>query len=571
MKKRLAGRKYTNRLAWAVWKIAQNNKRRAAEGIAKVCRWFSNFNGVDSYAQFTDEIVLTGNFEIEISVDGAASQMDKKVISLDNGSNVFNIGTDDLASGKLRIFTGAGFATHRTINDVFNDSLNIVRFSYNNLTSNIDIYINDTFDSTMTSTSYDFSLSNMITLGNQNPRNDFFIGQISNIKITDGTTQIVNMPLDERYIDIHGEIIYNNLASMDLWYLDFMGGHLTAQRVWNPDAVNNGFGIQAYFDASIDGTIISQNISAGLASRELQVFTQSDTFICVMGGVLNTIGNSTGVGLYRIDFDGVTLSLYKDDVFVDSVISTLGVSREPTADFMVAARGNGAGLYGYLFNGRISPLTFWTGGTSQTGTKVLDYDFQSLSNVIPNSASTTSANLWDGSMAVATGESSVIDSNTVRVLSTAGAFTEVVVAGVGIAGVDYLVTVELISGSLDNVIAGQTSVEFTGWRSMRDANKQPIPNKFTTLVNSPSTTNLVLKRDGICDATLINIEWKTVTGYGVLSGVRNADWTYSNDSPNAIGFNITTTQDPECAPDEQNNVTWNGDNVTWNGDEVTYN
>ena len=31
------------------------------------------------------------------------------------------------------------------------------------------------------------------------------------------------MPMDERYTDIHGEIIYNNLARQDAWYLSLMG------------------------------------------------------------------------------------------------------------------------------------------------------------------------------------------------------------------------------------------------------------------------------------------------------------------------------------------------------------
>ena len=33
MKKRLAGRKYTNRLAWSVWKIARNNKLRSKDSV----------------------------------------------------------------------------------------------------------------------------------------------------------------------------------------------------------------------------------------------------------------------------------------------------------------------------------------------------------------------------------------------------------------------------------------------------------------------------------------------------------------------------------------------------------
>ena len=64
--KRLKPRKrWTNRLAWSVWKIARNNKVRAGAVVKEVCRWFSNFNGTSSYAEMTDDIVLVGDFEIE--------------------------------------------------------------------------------------------------------------------------------------------------------------------------------------------------------------------------------------------------------------------------------------------------------------------------------------------------------------------------------------------------------------------------------------------------------------------------------------------------------------------------
>ena len=65
--KRLKPRKrWTNRLAWSVWKIARNNKIRAGAVVKEVCRWFSNFNGTSSYAEMTDDIVLSGGFSIKM-------------------------------------------------------------------------------------------------------------------------------------------------------------------------------------------------------------------------------------------------------------------------------------------------------------------------------------------------------------------------------------------------------------------------------------------------------------------------------------------------------------------------
>ena len=63
--------------------------------------------------------------------------------------------------------------------------------------------------------------------------------------------------------------------------------------------------------------------------------------------------------------------------------------------------GGGDGLKGAVLS-----VKAWNNGNRNTGTKVLDYKFDSLSNVIVNQADTPSANLWDGNAAaVATGES----------------------------------------------------------------------------------------------------------------------------------------------------------------------
>ena len=61
---------------------------------------------------------------------------------------------------------------------------------------------------------------------------------------------------------------------------------------------------------------------------------------------------------------------------------------------------------------------------------------------------------------------------------------------------------------------------------------------------------IVFKTNGVADVTLTNITAQTVEGYGVLNGTRNTDYEYKNNSPHAIGRNITTTQDPECASPE---------------------
>ena len=60
--KRRYARKTSQR--FKAWLIQKN--RKARQVVEKICRYFSTFDGSTSYAALTDEIVLSGDFEIEL-------------------------------------------------------------------------------------------------------------------------------------------------------------------------------------------------------------------------------------------------------------------------------------------------------------------------------------------------------------------------------------------------------------------------------------------------------------------------------------------------------------------------
>ena len=149
------------------------------------------------------------------------------------------------------------------------------------------------------------------------------------------------------------------------------------------------------------------------------------------------------------------------------------------------------------FEGDFKSVEIWQNGDRNTGTKVIDYNFQSLSNVISNAASVTSANLWDGNSVMVDGESSIIDSETFRLLSTIGSLTSAFVVSTTL-GQDVLISITLESGSIDNVIAGSNTTEYTGWENVRDTNNQPIPNKYQVLMHRTSSNNILFRNNGAC-------------------------------------------------------------------------
>ena len=92
--------------------------------------------------------------------------------------------------------------------------------------------------------------------------------------------------------------------------------------------------------------------------------------------------------------------------------------------------------------GQLSNLKIWQGGDRTTGTLIIDSALNDNSNIIANASSPVNANVWSGTVTV-TGESSG-DINSVNVLSTAGASSQVSVAAT-VAGDDVLIELTLSS------------------------------------------------------------------------------------------------------------------------------
>ena len=167
---------------------------------------------------------------------------------------------------------------------------------------------------------YDF-----LAIGQRPSGGNRFNGQLSDLKIWDGGdrntgTLILDLPMSEGLKDVYDEVFYRNrIQAQAEWLLNLNGGYSSHQRLWNPDAADPSFSLEAYFDASVDGTIVAQNISANGVDREFQIWVNGATgdVNLVVGGLSRGIAG-TGVGLYRIDWDGTTYSLFKDGIFIAS-------------------------------------------------------------------------------------------------------------------------------------------------------------------------------------------------------------------------------------------------------------
>jgi len=538
--KRLKPRKrWTNRLAWSVWKIARNNKIRAGAVVKEVCRWFSNFNGTSSYAEMTDVITPSGSFEAMMDVnisdltgwnDALGSEGIGMVsVGVNNGElRATRIATTDLPASGLFISAD----TNHTISFIFVENAGVYSIQYK---------LDGVLSAVFPSVNLNLSQIAFEVIGRRNA-GQWFNGQLSNLQIWengDSTTgtKIMNMAMDERYLNVHGEILYNNSAVVDDWYLSLI--------IDAPVSVKEVV-LSGEFDFELDLSQVQASDTAILFGSS----TGSTPAILLTGGecrVRLDSGASFQTGsLSIVDDERYILRVVRDDldfikVYINNVIFETSLSAL-SGDMTLSLLFNYSSAQ-FPLMGNVYGVRFWNDGDRNTGTKVLDYKFDSLSNVIVNQATTPSANLWDGSTAVATGESSVIDTETINVLST-GVNSQVSVAET-VAGQDVLVQVTVESGDLNNIICGDLTTEFTGWTNILDSFKQPIPKRFQTLTNN-DLDFIVFKTNGVADVTLTNITAQTVDSYGVLNGTRNTDYKYKNDSPHAIGCNITTTEDPDC-------------------------
>lgn len=505
----------------------RNIQARVIQFSGEICRWFSQFNGTSSFAQFTDDIVLTG--ELSLSIDFNTPTASQQTIL---GSSVSNTELSIFTDGhiELKINDVTPISSAAGVFSVDDDNTILITRDGANL---VTIKLNDVSVATGTN-SNTWTITTISEIAG-----NLFEGIPSNLNVIDSGTEIVNMPMDERYFDIRDELIYRNLARQETWYLSLMGGSIDV----SPVELINNFEIQGKF-------FVRQSLAIGntavCGGGSFSVFMQSSGATLAVqiprlsGGPAYISMTSNLVIGANFEFSAKRIG----DVYsitANGTTKSVSVPNFAPISFSEVAALSG----GLLLEQDLLVFSVWSNGTELTGTKVLDYDFNSpLSNVIPNAASTTSANLWDGSSATATGESSVIDSNTINVLRTGASNSQVSVVA-AVAGLDVLIQVTVVSGSLDNIIVGDTTTEFTGWENIRDANDQPIPNRFQTLTNNDAAF-IVFKTNGMANVTMTNITGQTVTGYGVLSGTLGVDAEYLNDSPNAIGHNITVEQDPEC-------------------------
>ena len=540
---------------------------RLIQTFSKICRYFSTFDGSTSYAALTDEIVLSGDFEIEFKCLTTNTTQDQAIFdSVDFG--VSGVGKSllyiDTPNGLDFVIPTAGTSFTRTqfgeFSNLTNGQLNTVAVGRS--AGVIYAKLNDvSLTATgVLSSNIDVIFDNVGGL----PRK--FDGQLSDLKIWDGGDRttgdlILDLPMSEGLKDVYDEVFYlNRVQAQAEWLLNLGGGYSLHQRLWNPDATDPSFSLEAYFDAGIFGTIISQNIARSEASRELHILCNNNLIKVVIGGSTYNLNFASGAGLYRVDFNGSNVSLFKGGIQAgSSVAATVGNSRESNADFRIGTRANDSNTSAEVaYTGVIRDVKFWVNGTKSTGDLVLDSALDDNSNIIANAASPVNANVWTGTV-TATGESSG-DINSVNVLSTAGASSQVSVPAT-VAGDDVLIELTLSSGSLDNIIAGDSSTEFTGWQNIRDNDGQPT-NRYQTLMNN-NDNEIVFKVSGIADATFTNITARVVEGYGVLQGTRGTDYEWKDETPHAIGYNVETNE--VCTSDGTNWVDadlWN-DSDAW--------
>ena len=290
-------------------------------------------------------------------------------------------------------------------------------------------------------------------------------GQMADVIITHNNA-VVNMAMDERYLNVHGEILYNNSAVVDDWYLSLMGGAYMSDV--GTITLSGDFEIEAVFKTSQTASDYAIFDSATFNSA---VVPAGSAFMYVDNpdGLQLIVGDGAG-GFAREIFGGqlliandikniVTLKRIGNQLTATLNGSPLGIAQTMTTNDIYFDDGLLFGGSGREMTGDVFSVELWDNGNRTTGTKVLDYKFDSLSNVIVNQADTPSANLWDGSCSGGNGVtiSSVID--RLNRLQAQGCRNS---HGSGLRGVKmFLVEVSTVWLDLDKVIAGENTAQFS--------------------------------------------------------------------------------------------------------------
>ena len=656
---------------------------RLIQVFSKICRYFSTFNGSTSYAALTDEIVLSGDFEIEVDffvesqpannlpilsdsssafyITVGANSDDLIVQMPTSGANAFiilsgitfgqnlklvfkragnnfelgfnglsqsqsisnalsTLSIDELGargaarfdgqlsdlkiwsgggqydSGELYSFAKMGGDPVGTLTQVGVDGFNYdatveqddriylnlttvagvkYRLEYNEITSaSGSIFARDGVDgggavlnsSAFSGNSLEFIATSTTTTLLFDGDINVFLFNFRDLSVRSVVgTLILDLPMSEGLKDVYNEVFYRNrVANQDAWYLNLINN---SEVLFQKISLSSDFVIKA--------KITRRNTSGG--NGEMALVGKDDTtnqsFIVLKDTTHATQPNTVTIrpqgGSSDINFLNVlpsNLGVFFDfelsvvsgvcELFIDSSSVGFG-SASLTTNLDIEAFGS-SDQRRFFENVSAQGFEVWSGNKT-TGTKLIDYSFNDNSNIIANAASPVNSNVWDGDVATATGDSEILSEDSVRIYSPSGLFSEVRVSSSGAQGKDHLVTVTT-DGDITKVIAGESTTQMNGWVNVRDAYGQPT-NTFQTLSNNPNSDNLILKRLTTVDVTLTDISFVKVEGYGVLQGTRNTDYEWKNETPHAIGYDVSTVN--TCTTDGQQ---W-FDAVAWNDGE----
>ena len=500
---------------------------RLIQTFSKICRYFSTFDGSSSYAALTDEIVLSGDFEIEIYFIAEAFPATLLGSTASNSYLKVDSSTQITIDGGL----GSHSFTVSTIN--INEKYKL-KLSYISgaLSLNID---NSSYTASAT-------LGAVLIENIGKESTSLLDGQPSDLKIWDGGDRntgdlILDLPMSEGLKDVYDEVFYRNRVQTQAeWILSLNNAaYVEVQDI----SLTGSYEIEFNF---VTDQYSTTNPFLGTTSEDSYIRADSATSVKV-GGIGGGVASHTFTGINTL-LANTKYKLILKNVAGTKTLNLNGSTLTTTTDFgsLLIQKIGGKGVN--FFNGQLSNLKIWQGGDRTTGNLIIDSALDDNSNISANAASPVNANVWDDLSATVIGDSEILGNGSYRIYSPDGSYSAVKVSSVASANVDYLVEVEVVSGDINQVIMQEVTTDFSGWQNIRDAYGQPT-NKYKTIVNSVYMM-IQIKRNTAynpnVDITIKNITVREVEGYGVLQGTRNTDYQWKNETPHAIGYNVETNE-----------------------------
>lgn len=504
------------------------NSRMLKYGVRIAKKYFSTFDGTSSYAALTDEIVLSGDFEIEVDFkkDSAGS------MAICTGQNGFlrvdSNGSVIFRDENYNQFEGSNFPPDTERHKLI--------FKYNSTTGALESSVDGVALITRNAVTFPFSIVKVGVRGGSNA--DPFNGQLSDLKIWSGGDRstgnlILDLPMSEGLKDVYDEVFYRNRVQAQAEWL--LTSNANSQIEFQDIALSGDFEIEVdYKSLSTGNTILG-------FSDDTALYYQNSSNVSFR--VKDTSGTDVYGGSAPLSVGVAARVVFKLDngVFRCSVNGVFGSSRDMSTTKKSTYYFNSlAGGNPFNDSNNISNLKIWQGGDRTTGTLIIDSALDDNSNIIANAASPVNANVWDDSSVSVVGDSEILGGGSYRVYSSDGSYSTVKIFGAVATNVDYLMELELVSGDVQKIIPQEITTNFSGWQNIRDPYGQPT-NRYKTIVNSLYTYLQLKRLSGVTDVTVKSITVRKVEGYGVLQGARNTDYNWTNSTPHAIGYNVTTT------------------------------